>query len=199
MCRWIVVFSILMNLFSSAAFAEEWYSGSVQLKNDQVLRGKVSLRPEYDVVLFKVGEGDEVSVLPAYKVELLTLVDPDAKSTRKFVTLHIGEGPKSFYQFYEIVVDGKVPVFRRQHTLWYSIHLDMVDYDYYVVYGDEMYSYTRFKRKVYPKLVKQFGSVERYVADNSLNLSRLTDVLKIVEFYNVEAAASLPVASTVER
>jgi hypothetical protein len=196
MCWRKVAFLIVLTTIGSlSASAEEWYSGSIYLKNDQVLKGKVLLKPEYDVVFFKLGDEEEVAVFPAYKIHVLNLFDPIEKATRKFVSLHVGVGAKSFYQFYEIVVDGAVSVFRRQHTMWYSIHLDAVDFDYFILYQDELFSSHRFKRKIYPQLEKKHRSLPKYVAENDLNLSRLRDVLKAIEFYNDEALASQPVAS----
>jgi hypothetical protein len=198
MCRRICVL-VLILFASMQAFAEEWFSGTLYLRNDIVLRGTISVKPEYDIVLFKIGEGEETILYPAHKIEFLEINDPIEKATRRFASLHIGVGPKSFYQFYEVIVDGPVSVFRRQHTMWYSIHLDTVDYDYFILFEDQLYGYNRFKKKIYPHLNAQVSSVGKFVKDNRLNLSRLNDITQIVQHYNLEFESSVPVASNQER
>lgn len=198
MCRRILVLSFI--LFASLqAFADEWFTGAIYLRNDVVLRGKIAIKPEYDVVLFKVGQGDETTLYPAHKIEFFEINDPIEKSTRTFASLHIGDGPKSFYQFYEVIVDGTVSVFRRQHTMWYSIHLDVVDYDYFILFEDQLYGYNRFKKKIYPHLKSKVTTLNQFVKDKNLSLSRLNDITEIISHYNLEFAASTPVASNQER
>jgi hypothetical protein len=189
----------LILFVSPQAFAEEWFSGTIYLRNDMVLRGTISIKAEYDIVLFKIGEGDETTLYPAYKIEFLEINDPVEKITRRFASLHIGDGAKSFYQFYEVVVDGPISIFRRQHTMWYSIHLDMIDYDYYILFEDQLYGPNRFKRKIYPHLNAKVNSIEKFVKDKNLNLSRLNDITQIVQYYNLELESSTPVASNQER
>lgn len=196
MCRRICVLIVI--LFASVqAFAEEWFSGAIYLRNDLVLRGSISIKPEYDVVLFKIGEGEETTLYPAHKIEFLEITDPTEKTTRTFASLHIGDGPKSFYQFYEVIVDGPISVFRRQHTMWYSIHLDMVDYDYFILFDDQLYAYNRFKKKIYPNLQAKVASLGKFVKEKNLSLSRLNDITEIIAYYNLEMESAL--ASNQER
>ena len=198
MSRRIFVLGLIW-VASHQAFGQEWFSGAIYLRNDVALRGTISIKPEYDVVLFKIGEGEETTLYPAHKIEFLEINDPVEKATRKFASLHIGVGPKSFYQFYEVVVDGPVSIFRRQHTMWYSIHLDTIDYDYYILFEDQLYGYSRFKRKIYPHLSAKVSAVGKYVKDKNLNLSRLTDITQVIQFYNLELGSSVPVASNQDR
>jgi hypothetical protein len=197
MRSWFVAWMLLLVNFTVDA-QEQWYKGTVHLKNNQVLKGQVAFKPEYEVIFFRVGDGEELTVIPAFRVFMLSVFDTLDKIDRRFVSLRIGDGPKSLYQFFELVVDGTVPVFRRQQMIWYSIYLDEVDFDYYILYNDELYLYQKFKKHIYPSLARDNESLVSYVEQNRLNLGRLGDVLQTIRFYNGDVVSS-PLASTADR
>lgn len=187
-----VVLLLLMTTFSFSSFAEDWFHGSVVLKSKSVLRGEISVKHGYDVVFFRVA--DQVSVIPAFKIAYLNLYDEQEDIHRRFVSLAIGIGAARSFQFFELLVDGEVTILRRQLTLWYSLHLDMTEYDYYVLYGDEIHGLHKFKKIIYPALVtKAGGALETYVKANNLSPKALTDILDISEYYNTYVT-NVPIA-----
>lgn len=181
-----MVRSVLLVFFSALAFtsfANEWYKGSLTLRSESVLQGQISIQEGYDVALLKVD--DEITVIPAFKIAFMDLYDEKTESDRRFVTLYLGVGAARTFRFFEIMVDGEVSLLRKEVNVWYSLHFDMTEYEYYVLYGDELIDASKFKRTVYPDLVKKSdGALKSYVRENKLIAYKLSDVVSMLEFYN---------------
>lgn len=178
-----VVLLLVMTTFSYSSFGEEWFQGSVVLKSKSVLRGEISVKHGYDVVFFRVS--DQVSVIPAFKIAYLNIFDEQMEAYRRFVSLNIGVGAGKSFQFFELLVDGEVSILRRQLTLWYSLHLDMTEYEYFVLYDQEIDRLHKFRKKIYPAmLAKSDGSLESFVEENRLSPKSLDDIIEMSAYYN---------------
>lgn len=178
-----VVLLFMLTTCSFASFAEEWYQGSVVLKSKSVLRGEISVRHGYDVIFFRVS--DQVSVIPAFKIAFINLFDESLQAQRRFVSLNIGLGASHSFKFFELLVDGEVSILRRELTVWYSLHLDLTDYEYFVLYNDEILELHKFRKKIYPTLLENSeGALESYVKTNQLSAKTLEDILEMTEYYN---------------
>jgi hypothetical protein len=188
-----VVLVLLMTTFSFSSFGEEWFNGSVVLKSKSVLRGEISVKHGYDVVFFRVA--DQVSVIPAFKIAYLNLFDEKNEMNRRFVSLAIGVGAGRSHQFFELLVDGEVTILRRQLTMWYSLHLDLTEYEYYVLYDQEITGLHRFRKEIYPNMIaKSNGAIETYRKTNKLSPKTLTDILDMTEYYNNYVSSNFPIA-----
>jgi hypothetical protein len=182
-----------MTTFSFSSFGEEWFQGSVVLKSKSVLRGEISVKHGYDVVFFRVA--DQVSVIPAFKIAYLNIYDEELEAHRRFVSLNIGLGAARSHQFFELLVEGEVSILRKQLTLWYSLHLDLTDYEYYVLYDEEIEALHKFRKKVYPALLaKSDGALESYVKENKLSAKTLTDIIDISSYYNTYSSTKFQIA-----
>lgn len=188
-----VVLLLIMTTFSFSSFGEEWFQGSVVLKSKSVLRGEISVKHGYDVVFFRVA--DQVSIIPAFKIAYLNLYDESVEAHRRFVSLNIGVGAGRSHQFFELLVDGEVSILRRQLTMWYSLHLDMTEYDYYVLYDEEITPLHKFKKQVYPAMLKKSdGALESYVKANQLSPKSLDDIVDISAYYNLYVNTNFHIA-----
>jgi hypothetical protein len=188
-----VALVLIMTMVSFSSFGEEWLQGSIVLKSKSVLRGEISLKHGYDVVFFRVA--DQISVIPAFKIAYLNLYDESNDMQRRFVSLAIGIGAARSHQFFELLVDGEVCILRRQLTLWYSLHLDLTEYEYYVLYDEEIMGLHKFRKKIYPDLIaKSDGAIEKYVKSNKLSPKTLDDILDMSTYYNTFVTANISLA-----
>ena len=188
-----VVVLLLLTTGSFASFAEEWYQGSIILKSKSVLRGEISVRHGYDVVFFRVS--DQISVIPAFKIAYVNLFDEELQAHRRFVSLNLGSGASRSFQFFELLVDGEVSILRRELTVWYSLHLDLTDFEYFVLYDEEITELHKFRKKVYPTLVdKSEGALENYVRLNQLSPKTLEDILDMTQYYNTYVTTKFQIA-----
>jgi hypothetical protein len=177
---------LLISVIFIASFsvrAEEWYPGVVVLKSQKAIRGELAIRYDYEVVLFRVGR--EMMVFPAHKVQSFYIYDAVKENNRQFISIQLSLGPATFHQFYEVILDGTVSVLRRQRTMWYSVYLEAMDFDYYVRCDEAVTAIQKFRREVFPGLVESTsGALSSFVRENKLKMYRLDDVLLIIDHYN---------------
>lgn len=174
---------IFLLILSAWVHAEEWHHGFIILKSQKVLKGELSIQSDYDVVFFR--NGDALMVYPAYKISSFQYHDGVENVDRKFVSIEHDLGTSIKNQIYEIVLDGKVSLLRRQKSVWYSIHLEFIEYDYFVKTEDEILPLNKFKRKVYPVLLESSSDkLKAFVSRYKLSPSRLHDIIKIIDYFN---------------
>jgi hypothetical protein len=162
---------------------EQWFTGYVILKSQAKLHGKLLVRVDYNVVMFR--QGDELVVYPAHKVESVTVYDQSLKHDRNFISIEEEVCVATLHQLYEVVLKGEVTVLRKERVLWYTVHLDIPEEDYFVWNSHEMISLYRFKRKVFPGIVKaSHGSMKSYMRRHKLNPNRVDDMIEILAHYN---------------
>jgi hypothetical protein len=190
----LFLFSFLLS-GSLLAQAEDWYQGSLVLKSQETLKGEISIKYDYDVVLFR--KGNELTVYPAHKVQSLYFYDDVTERNRQFVSLQLLFGAATLHQFYEVLLDGYVSVLRRQHIVWYSVHLDTIDYDYYVKKDDVLTVMYKFKRRVFPDLERSSREdLSAFIRKNKLSRTRLDDVIRIIDHFNQQYINKTPLAKT---
>jgi hypothetical protein len=180
----IITSMLLIIVLAVSAYAENWYQGSITLKSGKTLRGEIAIQYAYDVALFRLGS--DVTVFPAFKVESFSFYDGSADVQKEFIARQFSDGVTTTYRFFERVVAGEYSVLRRQETAWYSIHLDILEYDYYVSSpSGDFFPMEKFKRKVYPYLLEESnGNLKKYVQANHLSPMRLLDSILIVRHFN---------------
>jgi hypothetical protein len=175
---------LLTILLLSAHFliAEDWFEATIILRSKKVIQGEISIKPGYEVILFR--KGTECMVFPAHRIQSFFYNDKNSKTIRKFVSLQASE-PATSYKLYEVMVEGKLSVLRRQTLVWYTIHQEVINYDYFLEKDNQIMPLRKFKNKVYPSLKKTFeGKLEAFVRENKLSPGRLSDTLRIIEAFN---------------
>lgn len=183
-----IFFFIVIHL-SMAVRADDWYPGSLVLKSGKVLRGQISVNYEHDVVLFRLGHED--MVYPAHKVRSFSITDAQAEAKRSFISLQISIGAATTFRFYEIILEGKMSVLRRQRVVWYSVHLDEDTFDYFVHNGRDVTPMQIFKRKVLPGMLRASETqLATYVREQHLSKHRLPHLIRIINQYNTQVNKS---------
>jgi hypothetical protein len=182
---YIISYFFLCSGFPSEArkVDDQWFQGSVQLTTSSVLHGLVSVREEYNVILYKVGK--EVMVLPAHKVVSFRFYDPEELSLKKFISLQLQVGAQTTYRFYELLAEGEVSILRKQQIGWQSLHIEIIEYDYFVLHEGKLRELFKFRKTVFPELIARTdGEMKLFAKRHRLNPSKLEDVVKIATHYN---------------
>ncbi len=160
---------------------EKWYQGSVVLNNQQVIVGDISIYPTHHVIMFRTEKG--ITTFPAAKIESLFFYDAAANINRKFISrTEPGQG-FSKHQLYEVVLSGTIPVLRKQIAMAQSTD-QANDFDYFLLYGNEMIELRKFKRLVYPQIRKQSKELLTFVKKDKLDPAQPANVIKIIRQYN---------------
>ncbi len=179
--------TICLLSFNSIVFAEQlqWYEGVVVLKNAQVLNGEVSVNALHDLVIFKSGE--KVMVYPAHKIKAFYYYDTAANINRRFLSLIESNTLFKVYHLYEVVLWGDVSVLRMQkkHVSTEYENMDKYGYDYFIQMGDDLTPIIRFRKQVYPELLKgSHDKIMSFVHEKKLNPNLASSAIQIIKFYN---------------
>lgn len=175
--------SLVMTHVLYAQEKDTWYPGTLTLKSQTVLKGEISVRIDYNVVVLR--KGQDLMVYPAHKVQSAVVYDKEEGKNRNFTSLQFAVGAATANNLYEIVVDGEISVLRKQRVLWYSVHLDKPEEDYFVWKENQLVSLYYFTRKEFPKLVKASnGEMKSYIKSHKLKPNRQHDMMEILSYYN---------------
>lgn len=190
-----VVPIVVLCLLFYAAIAEEavWYEGSVVLRNDEVLRGRISVEPVHDLILFSAN--GQLMVYPAARIKAFYFYDAKANINRKFVSLRQRSNAFTADHLYEIVVYGEARVLRRIASKLSDPDNDGDGYRYYVQADGNIVPFRKFRSEVYPALLRHSGTVETYVSENKLQPGNSAHIILIVAYYNKALSARSPLAS----
>jgi hypothetical protein len=190
--RSLKIIIILFLCVNVHLYADDWRQGTIVLKGNRTLKGEIAVKFDYDVVLFRLA--DEVMVVPAHKIDSFYIFDSEGDNGSQFVSIELTIGAARYHQFFELLIAGDVSLLRRQHLVWYSIHFDEVEYDYFVKRENEITTLRKFKRHVYPQMVKSSQALSSFVSDNRLSLTKSADVVRIIDHFNQLQANNNPLA-----
>lgn len=183
-----------LNFLTAAASPTVWHDGAVVLSTMEVLTGKLSVEVAHDLILLQ--HGDQCMVLPAHKVKSFYYYDKEANINRKFVTWQEGRETFTISRFFEVVLNGDIGVLRRQKESITHATSDALDFDYVIVFHDDLIPLQKFNQKVYPTVVETSGDkIILFIASNKLSTTRSADAIRILEFYNQGIRAEQSMAS----
>src|SRR5688572_15188119 len=145
---------------------EKWFRGSVVLSDQQVMVGEIALYPTHHVIMLRTDDG--IITLPAKKISSFFFYDASANVNRKYVSRLNQESTFQQHQLYEVVLTGAITVLRKQDVWSQGVH-DANDFNYFVLYDNKLIELQKFKRIVYPDLIKQSEKLLLFVQENHLD------------------------------
>lgn len=186
---------VVLCLFFGTAMAEEavWYEGSVVLRTDEVLCGRISVEPVHDLILFSAN--GRLMVYPAARIKAFYFYDAKANINRKFVSLTQRSNAFTTDHLYEIVRYGEVRVLRRIASKLSDPDNDGDGYRYYVQAGGNIVPFRKFRSELYPMLLRNSHTLEAYVRENKLQPGNSAHIILIIAHYNKELTTRSPLAS----
>ena len=168
--------------------AKDWFEGIVLLKDNKLLRGEISVRPDCDVVLFRIGEIE--MVYPAHRIVSLSFFDDDLGERRTFISVLNEAGAARAYELYEVVLDGEISILRKELSSWQSYYLEVEDFAYFAFMNNELMDLKTFRRRAYKRLLKDNAAdIDEYVRENHLNPNTFMDMVRVINKINVEKKA----------
>jgi len=181
-----VVFLFFLFTICKLSYADQplnWYQGSLVLRDNTVLTGDISMESQHDLVLFRTD--GKVNVYPAYKIAAVYYYDPLANVNRRFLTLKTENDQWHPIHLYEVVLKGEISVIRKLKALAVESYCSAYDYDYFLVTNGGVIKLERFRKIVYPEILKEAGvSLSVYVRENKLDPNESAAAIQIVDHYN---------------
>jgi hypothetical protein len=171
---------LLVNICRSESLV--WHTGVVVLRSTEILRGELAMHPAQDIVLFR--QGEQVSVYPAHKIQSVYYYDVSADINRKFIVIQQSSAAFSVHHLFEVVLLGEINVIRRVVSSTADLTDDAKGYHYYLQSGSDLIVLHKFQSKLYPRLLRESGTLSDYIGENNLNPNLPADVIRIVAYYN---------------
>lgn len=180
--------------FCTTTYASEllkWNAGVVVLDDGQLRQGELAFQVS-EIVLFRT-EG-KVTVYTANKIHSFRYYDQEQDINRKFVSRASTFGRTAI--FYEVVVVGEVSIIRKLKTQIIANRKisDKDDFDYFVLFQNNLFTLGQFRNKVYPGLIAKWGQIIDLIKQRHLNPNQKADAIQIIQLYNKVAFAETLVA-----
>lgn len=173
--------------FASSVSAQSWSGGSVVMKDATVLSGLLSLQLD-QLVLFKSTDGQIIS-LPAFRVDYFRYYDAKENIHRLFVSRQTNEHAMQSHSFYETVLRGWISVFRKPARNVHNLS-EQNQFTYYVEWNDVLFPLNKFRRRVYPSLVRTVLAGTQPDHIRELNPNNKAEVLRMIAWYNANYNAA---------
>jgi len=87
------------------------------------------------------------------------------------------------HRLYEVVLTGAIRVLRKQIGQLFGAD-DANDFNYFVLYENTLTKLRKFRRLIYPKIIKQSKQLLAYVKRDKLNPNQAGNAIKIIQHYN---------------
>ncbi len=171
----------------------QWHEGSLVLKNNHVLQGKLAVQPAHDMILFRTK--DRMKVYTADKITAAYFYDEATNVNRKYISLDESEYSFSASYLYEVVLFGEVRLVRRLSNNAGMDHAQA--YRYFVLVGKELVSLKKFRTKVYPDLLSRSEGLFTFINKYDLNPNNSADIVRIIDYYNQESRMTSMLAVSV--
>ena len=181
--KYLLWLTLFITGSTSAQLREVWHSGSITLADHQVLVGKLSNVGAIDFVVFQSVEGK--ATILAHKIKSFRYYDSTSNINRQFVSIK-EDNSFQFWKLYEVVVQGKAKVLRRQKAfdLPNSLH-EINDYNYFILHDDELIPMKKFRSALYPKLMNENpAEIEQFISSHHLNINEMKAAILILKEYN---------------
>lgn len=172
---------------------EEWNSGTLVLKNNEVVKGKIYYNQEYDLV--QVKDEDKIRTFTPFNVQYFQFYDEAREIKRLYAALENrkGKNNRKGYTFYEVLLDGSLVLLRKEvsHVIpEYEILYNTIDLvpsmssNHYVLIEDQLVAYNNFQQDVMPLMQDHAREIENYILDQQYDILDFVDQILIIDYYN---------------
>ncbi|WP_020531687.1 hypothetical protein [Flexithrix dorotheae] len=190
-----LIFSILL-FFITISMAKDklrWNKGVVVLNNNEMIEGNLSYDHERELIMVKL-EGT-TRAYSSHVVTYFQFFDEILRVSRTYLSISGNQQNKrKSNQFFELVLDGSLPIFRKEKKhINFKLVLNHDNpyfskynacFDYFTYYNGEYIELSEFKDYLYPKLNKQNKELISFVDQHNLNLKLTGHLVLLIDYYN---------------
>lgn len=172
--------AFLISVLTVKGQTDNWRTGSVVLRNDQVLTGDILLHLDFNTVVLK--SHDQLSVLNTQKVRSFRFYDPAVDVNRQFLTVRNKDEKEA--AFYELVVQGEFKLVRRLERHHDINPDDRNDFKYFIMDNQNLTPLRKFKKNILPMLITSVPQLKDWIDKEHLNLNEGKSAVLIIKEYN---------------
>lgn len=174
---------------------EEWHNGRVVLSSYDTIPGKIKYDLTNNVVQINPANTKELYAFSAHKLIYFDFTDALSDAFRQFVILpyDLKNNNYEIPVLLEIIREGPLSLFTRERietevdrfSSYRSFSRDRLVYDYYFLKENgDIISFDGKKRSLDTIFGSYTDEVKKFIKEEKLKLDRMTDLARIVAFYN---------------
>lgn len=187
----VVCFDTSAQKFSS----DEWHNGRIILTSNDTIVGKVRYNLESNTVIVNPARSKEQYAFNAQKLIYFDFTDALTGTFRQFIILpfDINNNNYEIPVFFEIVQEGQLSLLTREriekvvdnYSGYRSFSTDRLVQDYYFLKENgKIIKFDGKKRSLKYIFEPYYTEVREYIRERNLKLDRMTDLSRIVSYYN---------------
>ena len=201
-----IVFIISINITFAQQFPSDlWHPGLLVTNKGDSIKG--NLKYDFENQSIQLDDGETLKAFNVNNLFFFEIYDETIKDHRQFYSLMYEVGYEySIPVLFEMVINGKLSLLLRERIVSestqssfpsyyaYSMmprfsnnsgYVNKIKYDYFFLDNDgNILKFKGKKKELYNLMNDQYQKVKSYISNNKINLKRMSDLARVVSFYN---------------
>ena len=205
MIRYIVFFVSVNISFAQQFPSDLWHPGLLVTNQGDSIKG--NLKYDFENQSIQLDDGETLKAFNVNNLFFFEIYDETIRDHRQFYSLMYEVGYEySIPVLFEMVINGKLSLLLRERIVSestqssfpsyyaYSMmprfsnnsgYVNKIKYDYFFLDNDgNILKFKGKKKELYNLMNDQYEKVKSYISNNKINLKRMSDLARVVSFYN---------------
>lgn len=201
-----IVFIVSVNISFAQQFPSDlWHPGLLVTNQGDSIKG--NLKYDFENQSIQLDDGETLKAFNVNNLFFFEIYDETIRDHRQFYSLMYEVGYEySIPVLFEMVINGKLSLLLRERIVSestqssfpsyyaYSMmprfsnnsgYVNKIKYDYFFLDNDgNILKFKGKKKELYNLMNDQYQKVKSYISNNKINLKRMSDLARVVSFYN---------------
>ncbi|MAR84879.1 MAG: hypothetical protein CL869_01615 [Cytophagia bacterium] len=201
-----IVFIFFVNITYAQQFPSDlWHPGLLVTNQGDSIKG--NLKYDFENQSIQLDDGETLKAFNVNNLFFFEIYDETIKDHRQFYSLMYEVGYEySIPVLFEMVINGKLSLLLRERIVSestqssfpsyyaYSMmprfsnnsgYVNKIKYDYFFLDNEgNILKFKGKKKELYNLMNDQYQKVKSYISNNKINLKRMSDLARVVSFYN---------------
>jgi len=201
-----IVFIVSVNITFAQQFPSDlWHPGLLVTNQGDSIKG--NLKYDFENQSIQLDDGETLKAFNVNNLFFFEIYDETIRDHRQFYSLMYEVGYEySIPVLFEMVINGKLSLLLRERIVSestqssfpsyyaYSMmprfsnnsgYVNKIKYDYFFLDNDgNILKFKGKKKELYNLMNDQYEKVKSYISNNKINLKRMSDLARVVSFYN---------------
>tara|TARA_Y100001934_G_scaffold207141_1_gene244951 strand:- start:395 stop:1018 length:624 start_codon:yes stop_codon:yes gene_type:complete len=201
-----IVFIVSVNISFAQQFPSDlWHPGLLVTNQGDSIKG--NLKYDFENQSIQLDDGETLKAFNVNNLFFFEIYDETIRDHRQFYSLMYEVGYEySIPVLFEMIINGKLSLLLRERIVSestqssfpsyyaYSMmprfsnnsgYVNKIKYDYFFLDNDgNILKFKGKKKELYNLMNDQYEKVKSYISNNKINLKRMSDLARVVSFYN---------------
>tara|TARA_Y100001949_G_scaffold168664_1_gene167667 strand:- start:812 stop:1435 length:624 start_codon:yes stop_codon:yes gene_type:complete len=201
-----IVFIVSVNIAFAQQFPSDlWHPGLLVTNQGDSIKG--NLKYDFENQSIQLDDGETLKAFNVNNLFFFEIYDETIRDHRQFYSLMYEVGYEySIPVLFEMIINGKLSLLLRERIVSestqssfpsyyaYSMmprfsnnsgYVNKIKYDYFFLDNDgNILKFKGKKKELYNLMNDQYEKVKSYISNNKINLKRMSDLARVVSFYN---------------